>query len=145
MLEVQTKAPDFRLKDQDNNEHTLSEFLGHYVVLYFYPKDDTPGCTTEACSIRDSYEQFQKKAVVLGVSTDSVERHKKFTDKYNLPFILLSDPQKELIKKYQADGVFTKRITYLIDPKGIIIKTYSKVIPTQHASELLTDLNYEFH
>lgn len=140
MLDVQTKAPEFHLVDQDNKEHTLSDFLGHYVVLYFYPKDDTPGCTTEACTIRDNYELFQKKAIVIGVSSDSVKSHKKFAEKYQLPFILLSDPQREMIKAYHAGNIFTKRITYLIDPRGMIIRSYAKVIPTQHASELLDDL-----
>jgi peroxiredoxin Q/BCP len=140
MLDLNTKAPSFITKDQNNKDVSLSDFLGHYVVLYFYPKDDTAGCTKEACSIRDSYSVFQKYAVVLGVSADSIESHKKFEEKYQLPFLLLADTNKEIIKKYGADGPFTRRITYLIDPAGIIIKVYPKVDPSVHSEELLRDL-----
>jgi peroxiredoxin Q/BCP len=140
MLDKGTKAPSFITKDQNNKVVSLIDFLGQYVVLYFYPKDDTAGCTKEACSIRDSYEVFKKYAVVLGVSADSVESHKKFEEKYQLPFILLADTSKEIIKKYGADGPFTRRITYLIDPTGIIVKVYPKVDPSTHSEELLNDL-----
>ncbi len=142
MLLLQTKAPGFVLRNQDNQEISLDAFQGEYVVLYFYPKDDTAGCTKEACSIRDNYGKLQTMAVILGVSADSVESHKQFAEKYHLPFTLLSDPNKETIKKYQADGVFTKRITYLISPEGIIIKTYPKVDPSQHAEQILKDLEF---
>src|SRR5579864_6423908 len=104
MLDQGTKAPSFITKDQNNKDVSLSDFLGHYVVLYFYPKDGSSGCTTEACSIRDSYDIFKKYAVVLGVSPDSVESHKSFEGKYQLPFTLLADTSKEIIKKYGADG-----------------------------------------
>lgn len=140
MLSLNTKAPDFTLKDQHGNDKSLKDYEGTYVVLYFYPQDDTPGCTTEACTIRDSYTSIQKYATILGVSGDSVESHKKFAEKYNLPFTLLADTQKKVIHAYDASGIFTKRITYLIDPKGIIIKTYPKVNPSQHAAEILQDL-----
>jgi len=140
MLEPGMKAPSFTTKDQSDKEVSLLDFHGQYVILYFYPKDDTSGCTKEACSIRDSYEIFKKYAVVLGVSADSVESHKKFEEKYHLPFILLADTSKEIIKKYEADGIFTKRITYLIDPGGIIVKAYPKVDPSTHSEELLHDL-----
>lgn len=140
MLDQGTKAPSFITKDQNNKDVSLIDFLGQYVVLYFYPKDDTSGCTTEACSIRDSYDIFKKYAVIIGVSADSVESHKKFEEKYQLPFILLADTTKEIIKKYGADGLLSRRITYLIDPTGIIIKAYPKVDPSTHSAELLKDL-----
>ena len=141
MLQVQTKAPDFSAQDQYGIIHTLQQYQGQYVVLYFYPKDDTPGCIKEACELRDSYEMLNKKAVVLGVSADSVESHKKFAEKYFLPFMLLADTEKDIIKKYEAAvGIFIKRITYLINPEGIIVKVYSKVDPSTHAKEILKDL-----
>ena len=141
MLKVNTKAPQFSAYDQNNYKHSLTDYTNKYVILYFYPKDDTPGCTTEACGIRDNYLKLQEKAVVIGVSKDSVLSHKEFAEKYHLPFTLLSDPEKEIIKAYDADGAFTQRITYLIDPKGIIVKTYPKVNPAMHAQEILNDLN----
>jgi peroxiredoxin Q/BCP len=141
MLEINTKAPNFSLKDQNNKKHSLKDFQGQYVVLYFYPKDDTPGCTREACSMRDHFTILQKKAVILGVSSDSVASHKDFEEKYNLPFILLADTEKEVINAYQANGMSTKRITYLINPEGMIIKTYPKVNPSQHAQEIVDDLD----
>lgn len=141
MLPLQTKAPEFTLQNQDNKAISLDAFQGKYVVLYFYPKDDTPGCTKEACSIRDNYAKLQTRAVILGVSADSVESHKQFAEKYHLPFMLLSDPKKEVIKNYQADDLLAKRITYLINPEGMIIKTYPKVNPSQHAEEIIKDLD----
>src|SRR5258706_7852565 len=140
MLQVQAKAPGFILRNQDNREISLDTFQGKYVVLYFYPKDGTAGCTKEACSIRDNYAKLQTLAVVLGASADSVESHKQFAEKHHLPFMLLSDPKKEVISAYQADGLFTKRVTYLINPEGIIIKTYPKVDPSQHAEEIINNL-----
>ena len=133
---------DFNLSDQDNTYHTLKEYRGKWVVLYFYPKDDTPGCTIEACKFRDSLAELQQKGVViLGVSKDSVVSHKKFAEKYHLNFPLLSDGSKETIRAYDAQGVLgTKRITYLIDPKGEIHKVYKNVNPTIHAAEILRDL-----
>lgn len=141
MLPVNAKAPDFILKNQNVEDVSLQSFRGKYVVLYFYPKDDTPGCTTEACGMRDSYENLKHSAVVLGISSDSVQSHKKFAEKYDLPFILLSDPDKKVVKLYEATGgPFTKRITYLIDPNGYIVKSYPKVIPSDHSEELVRDL-----
>lgn len=140
MLQVQTKAPNFTALDQDGKSHSLNDYKDRYVILYFYPKDDTPGCTKEACSIRDNYAALQKKAVVIGVSSDSVESHKKFEQKYHLPFTLLSDTSKEIRLAYEADGMMAKRITYLINPQGEIKKAYPKVNPSQHAEELLMDL-----
>ena len=144
-------AHDFTLLDQDGKEHTLSKLRGKWVVLYFYPKDDTPGCTKEACNFRDSTEFFKEKnVVILGVSKDSVRSHKKFAEKYHLDFPLLSDPAGDIIKKYNAwgkkkfmgqefDGIL--RITYLISPQGEIAKFYEDVDPTVHADELLSDIS----
>ncbi len=149
-LKIGDKAPDFVLKDQNGKERSLSEFKGRKVLLYFYPRDFTPGCTKEACGIRDNFEGFEKlDVVVLGVSTDSVESHKKFAQKHNLPFILLSDEKAEVTKKY---GVWKKkkmtgkeffgiaRTSFLIDEEGKIIKIYEKVKPDVHAREVLEDL-----
>ena len=140
MLKEGTKIIDFSLVDQDNIVHKLSDYLGR-VLLYFYPKDDTPGCTKEACMITEVYDDFKKAGItVLGVSSDSTESHKEFKQKYNLPFTLLSDMDKKVIKEYGADSMlFTKRISYLID-RGIIIKVYPKVDPATHAMEILKDV-----
>jgi thioredoxin-dependent peroxiredoxin len=144
-------ASDFSLPDQDGKLHKLSDYKGKWVVLYFYPKDNTPGCTKEACNFRDSFRELQKLDVqILGVSKDSVASHKKFAEKYSLNFPLLSDESHEVIKKYNAwgvkkfmgrefEGIF--RMTYLIDPKGEIKKIYEKVNPLTHASEIIKDLN----
>ncbi|MBU6370574.1 MAG: peroxiredoxin [Patescibacteria group bacterium] len=142
MLAVGTKVPDFKLKDQNGLEHSLSYHKGQLVLVYFYPKDDTSGCTKEACAIRDMYNDFERAGVkVFGVSHDTVESHKKFEEKYKLPFILLSDPKKEVIKAYGAlGGIFTKRISYLIGKDGKILKAYPKVDPTIHAGEILKDI-----
>ncbi len=141
-LQPGTLAPDFSLQDHTGTVRTLSEFKGSYVVLYFYPKDDTPGCTKEACMIRDSYNDFETNGiVVLGVSKDSPASHVKFREKYELPFILLSDMDKSVINAYGADGLlFNKRVTYIIDPNGIIAKIYPNVDPASHAMELLQDI-----
>lgn len=147
MLEIGTKAPDFTLPDKDGNEVTLSSFLGKKVVLYFYPKDNTPGCTRQACAFAGAYEGFKaKNVVVIGVSKDSTASHQKFADKYNLPFILLSDKDIEVIKAYDvwkekklygksALGVI--RSTYIIDEKGNIEKAMEKVKPDTNAAEIL--------
>lgn len=137
-----TPAPDFELPDQDGKTHKLSEFKGKWVLVYFYPKDDTTGCTTEACMLRDNLPKFNSlDAVVLGISTDSVASHKAFANKYGLPFTLLSDEKKEAVKLYGVDGVLgTKRSSFLINPQGIIAKVYEKVIPAMHAGEVLDDL-----
>ena len=142
MLEIGTKAPDFKLYDEANTERSLSDFLGRKVLLYFYPKDDTPGCTREACAIREVYDDFKKeRIVVMGVSKDSSRSHKKFKDKYSLPFILLSDPLQTVIKSYQADRTLgSRRISYLIDAKGMIVRTSPDVDPATHAVQILTDL-----
>lgn len=140
---MQTNDPaiDFSLACVDGETHSLQDFAGKYVLLYFYPKDDTAGCTKEACGVRDSYAEFEKlDIVVLGVSADSIASHKKFAEKYALPFHLLSDPDKTVIKAYGAGGVFIRRISYLIDGSGIIIKKYPKVDPSNHAKEILANV-----
>jgi peroxiredoxin Q/BCP len=147
---VGEQAPEFTLSDQDGVAHALSSYRGKWVLLYFYPKDDTPGCTIEACTIRDQFKDFQKiDAVVLGVSTDSVASHKKFALAYELPFTLLADETKEVVGQY---GVFaekkfmgrvymgTSRTSFLIDPSGKVAKVYEKVKPELHAAQVLTDL-----
>jgi peroxiredoxin Q/BCP len=145
------KANDFSLPDQNGKTHKLSDYKGGWVVLYFYPRDDTPGCTKEACSFRDNINEFKKNGLtILGVSKDSVESHKKFADKYKLNFTILSDVEKEVIKAYGAWGeksfmgkVFegTLRNTYLIDPKGNVAKKYEKVNPLIHSGQILKDLD----
>ena len=150
MLEVGSKAPDFTLLDKDGNLVSLSDFLGKKVVLYFYPKDNTSGCTKQACAFAENYEQFTKQdIVVVGVSKDSVASHLKFAQKYNLPFILLSDP--DLIA-LQAYGVWQEkktcgkvsmgvvRTTYLIDENGIIEKVMQKVKADTNATDILAYL-----
>lgn len=140
-------APDFTLIDQDGKPHSLSEYRGKWVILYFYPKDDTPGCTTEACKFRDSFHELAKMGIViLGISKDSVASHKKFATKYDLNFPLLSDPDHKIIEEYSAWGekkfmgrlfLGILRMTYVIDPSGHIAKTYEKVNPTIHAGEII--------
>ncbi|MFA5842026.1 MAG: thioredoxin-dependent thiol peroxidase [Candidatus Paceibacterota bacterium] len=143
MLKIGQKAPEFSLPDQEGKVHNLSDYKGKRVLLYFYPKDDTPGCVTEACTIRDSYEDFQKMGlVVLGVSVDSVESHKKFEEKYKLPFTLLSDEKKEVVKEYEVlneVNEIANRISFLIGEDGNILKVYEAVKPALHAGEVLTD------
>lgn len=142
-LKVGEKAPNFKLKDQNGKIRTLSEFKGNKLVLYFYPKDNTPGCTKEACSFRDDYSQIKKKGItVLGVSYDSEASHKKFIETFDLPFDLLIDDKKDAAKAYGAyKGIaksFTpKRITFLIDEKGEIVHIFEKVNVKEHAREVL--------
>ena len=149
MLETGTKAPDFSLPDQNGALHSLSEYRGHKVVLYFYPKDMTSGCTSQACNFRDLYPQIMEKgAVVLGVSKDSVESHKRFEEKHGLPFTLLSDADLSVIKAYDVlrpgkDGKPTKsmiRSTYLIDEEGVIVKAFGGVKPKENAAQMLDEL-----
>jgi peroxiredoxin Q/BCP len=141
------QAKDFTLKDQTGAEHSLKDYRGKWVILYFYPKDETAGCTAEACSFRDSHQALLASgAVVIGVSKDSVESHAKFAAHHKLPFTLLSDPEKEVIKAYGAWGkgfmgiVGTMRQTYIINPSGEIVKEYPKVTPAQHATQIIKDL-----
>lgn len=149
-LAVGQRAPEFTLRDQDGKEHSLSDYRGQWVVLYFYPSDDTPGCTKQACDIRDAFPQFgDLHAQVLGVCTDSVESHKKFAEKHGLPFALLADAEKKAVEAYGvwgqkqgADGPYlgTLRTSFLIDPKGNIAKIYESVNPQTHADDVLKDL-----
>ncbi len=144
------KAPAFSLPDQTGKVHKLAEAKGKWVLLYFYPKDDTPGCTTEACTLRDNFPAFGKLgAVVYGVSADSTKSHTKFAEKYELPFTLLSDEAKEVTKAYGVWGpkkfmgrefLGVRRWSFLIDPKGNIAKVYDKVKPAAHAEEVLADI-----
>lgn len=143
-------APSFTLPDQNGVEHSLSQYEGQWVVLYFYPKDDTPGCTKEACNFRDSFAELKKAGItILGVSVDPVKKHAKFVEKYTLPFTLLSDESKEVVEKYGVWGLKkfmgreymgTNRTTFLIDPKGMIAKVYENVKPDNHAQEILSDV-----
>lgn len=161
-IKVGVKAPAFTLPDQDGKMHALTDFLGKWVVLYFYPKDDTPGCTAEACSFRDGYAKYRRASVVvLGVSVDPAKKHAKFAEKYSLPFTLLSDEEKEVVTKYgvwgkkparhgsrsDSGGKFMGReymgilrTTFLIDPAGKIAKIYENVKPDGHADEVLADV-----
>ena len=148
MLEAGTKAPDFTLMDKDGNTIRLSDFLGKKVVLYFYPKDNTPGCTRQACAFAASYEQFKtQNVIVIGISKDSVASHLKFSQKHDLPFILLSDPELQAIQAYgvwQEKKLYGKvsmgvvRTTYIIDEQGIIEKVMPKVKPDTNTAEILT-------
>lgn len=142
MITEGTIAPHFTLKNHEEVEKSLSSFLGHWVLLYFYPKDDTPGCTTEACAFRDNFPLYEDIGIqVIGISKDSPESHTAFKEKYNLPFELLSDSDGSVAKEYGADGLLgTKRISYLIGPDGMIKKSYPKVSPAIHAEEVLADL-----
>ena len=147
MLEVGTKAPAFSLPDQDGNMVSLKDFKGQKVVLYFYPKDNTPGCTKQACNFGELLPQFREKgAAVVGVSKDSVASHKKFQEKFGLPFTLLSDPELKAIQAYgvwQEKNMYGKktmgvvRTTYLIDEKGVIVKAFGKVKAAENPQQML--------
>ncbi|MCF7798171.1 MAG: thioredoxin-dependent thiol peroxidase [Lentisphaeria bacterium] len=149
MLEPGQTAPDFTLKNQEGKTVSLSQFKGKKVVLYFYPKDDTPGCTKEACNLRDNQSVLTEKGVVvLGVSTDDEASHQKFSQKYNLNFDLLADPDKEVVNLYGVWGeknmygrkyMGTNRWTYLINEEGVIDKIYKKVKVSEHAQEIIKD------
>lgn len=151
MLETGIKAPDFTLLNQDGESVTLSQYLGKKVILYFYPKDNTPGCTKQACGFAQLYPDFNEKgAVILGVSKDSVKSHKKFQEKYQLPFTLLSDPELQVIQAYDVwkeKNMYGKKVmgvvrtTYLINEEGIIEKAYTKVKAAQNPEDMLEVLN----
>ena len=150
MLEVGTKAPDFELPDQNGAVHSLSQYKGTKVILYFYPKDMTSGCTKQACGFAELYPQFREKgAVVLGVSKDSVASHKKFEEKYGLPFIILSDTEKEVLQKYDVwkeknnygkVSMGVVRTTYLIDEEGTIVKAFGKVKAAENPEQMLKEI-----
>ena len=147
MIEAGMKAPSFTLKDKDGNEVSLSDFLGKKVVVYFYPKDNTPGCTRQACTFAGAYDEFKKRNIeVIGISKDSVASHVKFAEKHSLPFVLLSDPELEAIKAFgvwQEKKLYGKvsmgvvRSTFIIDEKGIVERVMPKVKPDTNASEIL--------
>ena len=151
MLEVGTQAPDFTLPDQNGNRHSLSDYRGKEVILYFYPKDNTPGCTKQACGFAERYPQFiEKGAVVLGISKDSVASHKKFEEKYGLPFTILSDPELVAIqaydvwqekKNYGETYMGVVRTTYLIDEEGKIAKAFDKVKAADNPEQMLGELS----
>jgi peroxiredoxin Q/BCP len=151
MLEVGEKAPDFTLRDQDGRQRKLSDYKGVPVALYFYPKDDTPGCTKEACSFRDNFDELKNRGVeVLGVSIDDEESHTKFREKYNLPFTLLADIGKEVVNKYGVwveKNMYGKKIwgtarkTFLIDEEGRIKHIFNKVKTDIHAQEVLEKMS----
>ena len=150
MLEIGTKAPDFTLPDQNGNMHSLSEYRGKKVILYLYPKDNTAGCTKQACGFAERYPQFTEKgAVVLGISKDSVASHKKFEEKYGLPFTLLADPELAAIqaydvwqekKNYGKTYMGVVRSTYLIDENGKIVKAFEKVKAADNPEQMLGEL-----
>ena len=144
MISINSAAPDFMLDGSDGKKHTLKEFAGKYLVLYFYPKDDTPGCTAEACGFRDMAGEIRKLgAEIVGISKDPIESHDKFGKKYQLNFLLLSDPESTAIRAYDAfgsRGIFGKgtlRKTFIIDKAGKIANVYDNVKPEGHASEIL--------
>ena len=150
MLEIGTKAPEFSLPDQNGEIRNLADYRGQKVVLYFYPKDMTSGCTKQACGFGEMYPQFREKgAVVLGVSKDSVASHKKFEEKYGLPFTLLADPELEVIKAYDVwkekklygkTSMGVVRTTYLIDEEGVIVKAFDKVKAAENPAQMLGEL-----
>lgn len=143
-VELGKPAPDFTLLDQDSVEHTLSDYQGQWVLVYFYPKDNTSGCTLEACTFRDNYGDFNKAGVkVFGISTDDVASHKAFAADHNLPFSLLADADAEITKLYGVKMPLlnvAKRHSFLIDPEGKIRKIYEDVTPADHPDEILNDL-----
>jgi len=150
MLDIGSNAPDFTLSDKDGKKVSLSDFRGKRVVLYFYPKDNTPGCTRQACAFAGAYKQFEKKGVeVIGISRDSAESHRKFAEKYLLPFVILADPELEAIKAYgvwQEKKMYGKttmgvvRTTFIISPDGLIEKVMNKVKPDTNAAQILAEL-----
>lgn len=150
MLEIGMKAPDFTLLDKDGNQVSLSDFKGKKVVLYFYPKDNTPGCTRQACAFASAYGEFQRRGIeVIGVSKDSTVSHAKFVEKYKLPFVLLSDPDLDVANKYcvvKEKNIYGKitigvvRTTFIIDENCNIIKIMPKVKPDTNAAEILAEL-----
>lgn len=150
MLEVGMKAPDFQLMNQEGKEVSLSEYKGKKVILYFYPRDNTPGCTKQACGFAELYPQFQEKgAIVLGISKDSVTSHQKFKEKYQLPFTLLSDPQLQAIQAYDVwkeKNMYGKKVmgvvrtTYLIDEEGMIVKAFDKVKAANNPQQMLDEI-----
>jgi len=151
VLTAGTEAPSFELLDGQGNLHKLSDYAGQTIVIYFYPKDDTPGCTKEACSFRDNYKAYKDAGIeILGISPDEVKSHKKFSEKYELPFILLSDPEHQICEAYgvwglkksfgrEYEGIY--RTTFIVGPKGNIKHVFEKVKPADHSQEVLQAVN----
>lgn len=140
-LTVGDSAPSFTAMDDTGTKHILKDYSDKWLLLYFYPKDFTSGCTTEACAFRDHYAELKKVAHIVGVSGDSSESHAKFREKHDLPFPLLADPDREIIKAYGANGIlFPKRVSFLIDTQGVIRKIYKSVKPAAHAEQVLRDI-----
>ena len=143
---VGESAPSFKLQDQNGDWHTLGDYKGKYVVLFFYPKDGTPGCTTEACNFRDNIFAFDDlNTQILGISLDDVDSHKEFSEKYSLPYPILADVEKESAVDYGVLGKFmmmtiTKRESFIIDPDGLIVKHYKNVDPEKHTDEVIEEL-----
>ena len=147
---IGSRAPSFKLKDQNGKTYSLRDYSGKWVLLYFYPKDNTPGCTKQACAIRDEFPAFKKlNCIVFGISIDSEASHKKFEEKFNLPFTLLADTEKKMVNAYGVwaekklagrEYMGTLRTSFLINPEGKIAKVYEKVKPELHAGEVLSDL-----
>ncbi len=143
---VGDSAPSFKLQDQNGDWHTLGDYKGKYVVLFFYPKDGTPGCTTEACNFRDNIFAFDDlNTQILGISLDDVDSHKEFSEKYSLPYPILADVEKESAVDYGVLGKFmmmtiTKRESFIIDPEGLIVKHYKNVDPDKHTDEVIEEL-----
>lgn len=140
-LQVNDPAPNFSAIDQNNQSHKLTDYQGKWLLLYFYPKDNTPGCVKEACNFRDNFAELNKYLTILGVSGDSVKNHQSMQQKYHLNFPLLADPEKIIIRAYGTDGlIFTKRTSFLINPNGIIEKIYERVNPEVHAKQIIQDI-----
>lgn len=143
---IDSHAPDFAAVDQTGTIRRLIDYAGKWILLFFYPKDFTPGCTTEACAFRDLYGELSRNLELIGVSADSIDSHRKFIAKHHLPYTLLSDPKKEMLKAYGADGkLFNTRVSFLIDPTGNIAKIYEKVSPGKHGDEVIEDINLFIH
>lgn len=150
MKKAGIKAPSFKAPDQEGVVRSLKDYAGKWVILYFYPKDDTPGCTKEACGFRDGFAKYKRAGIeIIGVSVDSVKKHAKFVEKYSLPFTLLSDEDKKIVEAYGVWGMKkfmgreymgTNRVSYLINPEGKIAKVYDQVKPDEHADEVLADV-----
>ena len=150
MVEINSVVPDFTLMGSDNQEHKLSQYRGKKVILYFYPRDNTPGCSTEACNFRDSNDVFiNKNAIIIGISRDSLKSHTKFIEKFNLPFILLSDEKEEVCNLFNVikeKNMYGKKVmgiersTFIINEEGILVKEYRKVKVKEHVSTILEDL-----
>lgn len=151
MLKTGEKAPSFKLQDSEGKVHSLEDYHGKTIVVYFYPKDDTPGCTKEACSFRDDYSAFKEAGIeIIGISPDTIESHQKFSEKYDLPFTLLADPDHEVSKSYEVwgqkksfgreyEGIF--RTTFIVGPEGKIKRVFENVKPSEHSQEVLEEIS----